>query len=54
MKCRRVLMLSAGISLIITAAAAAAPATYYVDGPGGDGLADGGKDSDSGTIDAPG
>ncbi|MBN1675036.1 MAG: right-handed parallel beta-helix repeat-containing protein [Kiritimatiellae bacterium] len=42
-------------TILILAAAArlAAGATYYVDGPGGDGLAEGGRDSNSGTLAAP-
>ena len=47
MKCLCVLTLHAGVLLTSLAAADAetsAPATYYVDGPGGDGFAEGGSD----------
>ncbi|MBN1673950.1 MAG: right-handed parallel beta-helix repeat-containing protein [Kiritimatiellae bacterium] len=40
-------------AILLAAGSLAGAATYYVDGPGGDGLADGGKDANGGTLEAP-
>ncbi|MBN1676270.1 MAG: right-handed parallel beta-helix repeat-containing protein [Kiritimatiellae bacterium] len=41
------------ILILLAAGRLAGAATYYVDGPGGDGLAEGGTDAGRGTIEAP-
>ena len=56
MKCLCVLTLYVGFlltSLETADAQASVHTTYYVDGPGGNGLAEGGSDGNPGTIEAP-
>ncbi len=51
---RRTLSCAVSFLVVFLAAGRPAPATdYYVDGKGGNGLAEGGKDSNSGALDAP-
>ncbi len=52
---RRLAILSLGTLLgpLLVEAGRAAPETYYVDGPGGAGLATGGSDQNQGTVAAP-